>query len=249
VARALRAVLNAFWLGVLSDDGLRALDEHYYARTDLYRRDDWNERGLFDWEERLVGEHFEGGSKIVVPAAGGGREVLALVEAGFDAVGYEPHPGLAAYGQEFLAIRGHQDRIRQGQRDEFPVLDAGSVDAVLVGWGAYSLIHGRDRRVAFLAGARHALSAGGPLLLSFFERPGSRRELEWTAAAANLIRRLLGRRLLEPGDTLAPNLVHIFSRDQLESELTAAGFELVAYELVQTIEDGTRYASAVARAA
>src|SRR5205085_4597492 len=124
---------------------------------------------------------------IVVPAAGGGREVLALAEAGFDAIGYEPHPGLTEWGRDFLAARGHEGRVRQAERDEFPALDAGGADGVLVGWGAYSLIHTRDQRVRFLAGARRALPAGGPLIVSFFERPGGSRELTWTTGAANAV--------------------------------------------------------------
>lgn len=248
LAGAARLLVNGFWLGVLSDESLRALDERYYARTDLYRTEEWNQRGLFEWEERLVHEHLTGCATVVVPAAGGGREVLALVEAGFDAVGYESHPGLVAFGQSFLAARGHDGRISQSVRDEFPSIERPG-DGVLVGWGAYSLIHGRDRRIGFLAGARRVLPVGAPLLLSFFDRTAESRELSRTATLANALRRLRGRRPLEVGDTLAPNLVHVFTRTQIIGEVEAAGFDLVSYELVQAIDETTRYAGAALRAA
>lgn len=214
----------------------------------MYRTEKWNERGLFEWEERLVRAHLGGAERVVVPAAGGGREVLALLDAGFDAVGYEPHAELAAFGRGFLASRGHDERIGDCPRDEFPVVD-GPVDAVLVGWGAYSLIHGRERRIRFLAGARAAMPTGGPLLISFFDRPEDTREVALTAAAANALRRLRGARPIELGDTLAPNLVHVFSRDQLVDEAAAVGFAVTSYEVVQAIDETTRYASAVLSAA
>src|SRR5437588_587651 len=84
LARGSRGLLNGVWLGVLSDDRLRALDERYYARSDLYRTSEWNERGLFWWEREAVSEHFPREGTIAVLACGGGREVLALREGGYD---------------------------------------------------------------------------------------------------------------------------------------------------------------------
>lgn len=248
ISRATRAVLNALWLGVLSDEGLRALDERYYDGADLYRSTGWNERGLFDWERRMVDEHLEPGARVGVAACGGGREVLALLEAGFDAVGHEPHPGLAAYGAEFLAARGHPGRIEASPRDSLPE-GAGPYAALIVGWGAYSLMHGRERRLGFLRATRAVLPAEAPVLISFFDRPADTRELRWTKAGANALRRLRRRAPLELGDTLAPNLVHVFLRSEFEGEVRAGGFEPAAYELVDTVDDTTRYACAIVRAA
>jgi hypothetical protein len=248
LARASRAALNVLWLGALSDEGLRALDERYYDRADLYRSAAWNERGLFDWERRMVEEHFTSGARVGVAACGGGREVLALLEAGFDAVGHEPHPGLAAYAAEFLGSRGHPDRVGASPRDGMPD-GAGPYDALIVGWGAYSLMHGRERRIGFLRSARRVLPAGAPMLVSFFERQADTRELRWTRAGANGLRRLLGRSPLELGDTLAPNLVHVFTRAEFDRELAAAGFALAAHERVQEVDGATEYASAIVRAA
>src|SRR5687768_14260267 len=87
-AQAARGAINGFWLGVLSDARLRALDEAYYEGEWAYRTAEWNERGLFGWEQAVVDEHFAGLERIAVAGCGGGREVLALRARGFDAVGY-----------------------------------------------------------------------------------------------------------------------------------------------------------------
>jgi hypothetical protein len=238
-----RALLNSLWLGVLSDRSLRALDRRYYDSAELYRTTEWNERGLFDWERRPLEEHFGSAARVLVPACGGGRELLALLQAGFDAQGYEPHPGLAAYARAFLAERGHPGRVEDAEPDQFPP-GGSDCDGVLVGWGAYSLMHGRAGRVGFLTDARRQLPVGGPVLLSFFDRDGDSRELRWTRTAANALRRLRGAGALELGDTLAPNLVHIFSRAQLIEETSAAGFDLASYAIAGQADGVTRYACA-----
>jgi hypothetical protein len=110
-------------------------------------------------------------------------------------------------------------------------------------------MQGRARRIAFLSQARRRLPHGGPVLLSFFDRSRDTRELRWTAAVANRLRRLRRAEPVELGDTLAPNLVHVFTRAQVSEEVAAAGFELAAYAVIGSAADATSYASAVARVA
>src|SRR5438105_1498095 len=86
VARVLRGVVNGLLLGALSDRTLRELDEHYYTGEEMYRTAEWNEQGLFAWEEAIVAAHFPAGAQVAVVGAGGGREVLALLGAGYEAV-------------------------------------------------------------------------------------------------------------------------------------------------------------------
>jgi hypothetical protein len=244
--RASRGALAGLWLGALSDDGLRALDERYYDAEDVYRTAAWNEKGLFDWERAIVDEHFRGRERIVVAACGGGREVLALLEDGFDAIGYEPHPRLAAYARDLLAAHGHPGRVHDAPRSRFPP-SASSCDGVIVGWGAYSLVPGRAGRVRLLADARGRLPSGGSVLLSFFETSRHGRALRTTVAIANALRGARGRARLELGDTLAPNLVHVFTRDELAEEVAAAGLELAEHLVVGAADVSVSYAAAVAR--
>lgn len=246
LATASRTLLNGLWLGVLSDVELAALDERYYDEAAAYRTVAWNERGLFDWERQMVEAHFGGCGRVVVTSAGGGREVLALAEMGFDVVGYESHPGLMAFARDFLAERGHAGRIRPAPRDVFPT-DVGAYDGLVVGWGAYSLIHDRARRVRFLEAAGRDLSNVGPVLLSYFERQRDSRELRWTTALANRLRGWRGVTPVALGDTLAPNLVHAFTGAELAEELGAAGLRVATQWTTGNADNTVSYACAVAR--
>src|SRR3712207_8039106 len=60
-----------------------------------------------------------------LPISGAGREVLALLERGFDAAGWEPNAALVEAGTEMLARHGHPGRLHAVARDAFPP-DAGA---------------------------------------------------------------------------------------------------------------------------
>jgi hypothetical protein len=231
---------------VLSEDRLRALDERYYAETTMYQTEQWNEQGLFAWEREAVNDHFSREGRLAVVACGGGREVLALRGDGYDAVGYESHPDLAAYGRELLTSKGHPSTVEWVERDTFPGT-AGACAGVIVGWGAYSLIGTRDQRIALLRAARDHVPAGAPLLLSFLQRSGNNRAARWTALIANAVRRARGAPPTELGDTLSPNRVHLFTTADIADEAAAGGFDLAEHRVTSEIEPGLVYASAVLR--
>jgi hypothetical protein len=228
LSQALTGLHDGLWLGSFSHETLHRLDASYYDGKSHYVDEAYNSSGLLEWERRLVDAHFSPGSRIVVTGAGGGREVLALRDLGFDALGFEPHPGLAAAGAAFLAARGHREGLRAMPRDQFPA-DAPQCDGILVGWGSYMLIAGRARRVAFLRAARERLPAGGPLLLSFFVRQGSATYFRWAARTANAVRRARRAELVDEGDALVPNYAHHFVEPALREELARGGFELLEY--------------------
>jgi hypothetical protein len=242
------ALFDGFWLGMFDRESLARFDElHYDTRRERlgdeaygYEDERWNVRGLLDWEAAVVQEYFPPGARVVVTGAGGGREVLALLERGYDAVGYEPHPRLVRAGAELLERRGYPQRLFVSPRDAFPP-DAEDCDAVVVGWGSYTLMPGRARRIDFLAGARARLPDGGPLLVSFFPRQGGDRLFRTVSRTANVVRRVRRSEPTEVGDGLQPNYVHWFTEDEIASELAAAGF------LVEAIHRRP-YGYAVARA-
>jgi hypothetical protein len=168
---------------------------------------------------------------VVVTGAGGGREVLALREQGFDAVGYEPNERFAAAGERLLAERGHAGTFHHSGRSVFPE-DLGQCDAVIIGWGSYMHMAPRARRVAFLAGARRVLPEGAPLLVSFFEREARTAYFDQVARVANVLRRMRRADPVELGDALIPHphFLHHFTREEIEAELRDGGFEPVAFE-------------------
>jgi len=67
------------------------------------------------------------------------------------------------------------------------------------------------------------------ILLSFVHRPETQSRIRVTTSIGNLIRKLLRRDRVEPGDYLAPNYVHYFSKEQIEAELLEVGFQFRFY--------------------
>lgn len=230
VGRLSEALLDGAFLGLMDRDALAALDTWFYARAREavdgvprgYADEEHIRSGLHGWERAALRDAFPAGGRIIVTGAGAGREVLGLIQEGFDPRGYEPNSHLVAAGARLLAHCGHPDRLQTCSRDAFPA-QAGRADGIVVGWGSYMLIPGRERRIAFLAGARERLETGAPLLLSFFVRPPGR-YLSVVHAVATGVCRLGGRGAPEPGDALSPNFVHYFTREEIVDELSAAGF-------------------------
>lgn len=227
-------------LGALSDRRRYAIDRVYYDRERMYHTARYNEQGLWDWEQQALKSYFEGCQRLLVPCAGGGREVIALRRMGVDAAAFECHPELAAFANTLLERLGFAPDVRSAARDECPDFATPFTGAV-VGWGGYMLIRSRRRRVEFMRRLRSQMIAGAPVLLSFIARTRGARRFAATAAVANAARRLLGGEHVEVGDYLVPNFVHFFTRDEIERELNEAGFELAFFS-------PTPYGHAVGRA-
>jgi len=211
---------------VLTDEVLGRCCALAYERRLEFRSSEYNDSGLRVWERRFVERYLGPGTRVLVPSAGGGREVLALHREGFEVIAFECHPLLAAWGNAFLRSRGVSVEILSAPPDRCPQR-LPDRDAVIVGWGAYSHIRPSSRRVEFLRDLRGLLKQGNPLLVSFLERGGGQ-ELK-TSRLANRLRRPLGRTPLEPGDVFGPPPMHLFSRAEIEAELVAAGFRTDHY--------------------
>jgi hypothetical protein len=96
--RLASGVHEGFWLGCLSANELNAVTSRHYLQSRESASEEHNLRGLFDWERKVAERYFRPGSRILVAAAGGGREVLALRRAGFQAQGFECNPVLLQAG-------------------------------------------------------------------------------------------------------------------------------------------------------
>ena len=218
-----------FWLGVLPSSVIASIDEALYSLRSHYGTAEHNRKGLAPWERRAIETYFPDGARTMVLAVGGGREVVALRRLGFDARGWESHPELAASAQVLLSDEGHPGVIHFARRDEVPHGDE-IFDAVILGWSMYTLVHGRGKRVDLLRAIRRRVAEGGPVLLSFFDRAGDDARSISVSRFANLFRRALRRNPIEIGDDMLPNVVHRFTREEIETELRSAGFELLHFE-------------------
>jgi hypothetical protein len=224
----LSAAFSGVWLGLLPRRVLYLIDAAYYDRQRYYQTEDYNRSGLWPWERRAIETHFAGCRSLLVGAAGGGREVLALRRDGLDVHGFECHPALAQFANELLSKDGYAPDIRLALRDSCP--DFGrTYDGLVVGWGAYMLIRGRQRRIDFLRQLRKHAKPGAPVLLSFFHMVGGPRRYRIAAAIGNVFALVLRGERVEVGDFLVPDFVHYFTREELESELRAGGFEPILF--------------------
>jgi hypothetical protein len=139
--------------------------------------------------------------------------------------GFDCHLGLVRSANELLESEGMVPDVRVAPYDGCPDYET-EYDGAIIGWGAYTLIRGRDRRIRFLRELREKLKAGSPILVSCFITPRHLWLLRVTAGIGNALAPLLGRDRVEVGDSLIPNYAHYFTREELEGEMKEGGFEL-----------------------
>ncbi len=134
------AALSGIWLGVFDSEHLAMTTAASYDRWETFSNDDHNLSGLFAWERQVVDKHFPNGARVLVPCAGAGREVLALLDLGYGVVGFDPSLTLVETGQRLLANTGSRAQLLLSPPDELPGNLDGDFQAVLVGWGGYTHI-------------------------------------------------------------------------------------------------------------
>ena len=227
------AIHEGFWLGYLSPDDLDAITRDHYHKSQEYASPQHNQRGLFDWETAVVNQYFQPGSRILVAAAGGGREVLALRRAGFQAEGFDCSATLVQASDAIFDRLGEPRAVAlcaSGEVPSGPEVYRGLV----VGWSGYTHIPGRQRRIAFLQQLRNRALPGTPVLVSFFPREGSSRSETLIYRIARISRALFRHRKeqSELGDHLGWCFSHTFTREEIDAELQAAGFRPVFYSEV-----------------
>ena len=232
LTRFLSLIHSGFWLGVLTRQHLHAISETAYEQNRKYWTDEYNKSGLWGWESRVVERDFAGCKRLLLAGAGGGREVLALRRRGLEVDGFEANPGLVRFANELLEREGLAPDVRLASWDQSLEYE-GKYDGVIVGWGAYMHIRGRDKRVTFLHSLRERVEVGAPILLSFYIMGGSSGFLRRVSRIGNVLARMLGRERVEVGDRLTPDYVHFFNRKQIESELAEGGFGLTTFETAE----------------
>lgn len=236
---AARACFVGLWLGILGKEKIHAVDKEYYSRSKRglpgeynYHSQEYNRRGLWDWEERMLTDYFKDCKRLLIVGAGGGREVLALRRLGFHVDAFESHPALVVAANELLQAESYEPTVHHIPRDQGPNTGT-TYDGIVVGWGLYTLVQGRKRRVALLQQLRSQTQTQGPILISFFYRFGTPRAYKISTFVANTIRQVLRRELVDVGDWLVPNYAHFFTQEEIVSELSESGFDVVHYSTTE----------------
>jgi hypothetical protein len=231
LTRLVKALHEGCWLGLLDADDLNAVTSAYYAESTYYASKEHSLSGFFDWEKPVLDRYFEKDSRILVAAAGAGREVLALRKAGFWVDGFECNSRLLQVAQEIFDEVGESGYVIPCPPDAVPPGPA-IYNGIIVGWSAYTHIPTRLRRVAFLQSLRQRALPRSPLLLSFFTAgPGSRYEnvVYRTATVFSFLFRVR-KEPVRRGDHLSWNRYdHPFTHDELQSELMSAGWRIVHF--------------------
>ncbi len=220
-----QAVFEGFWMGILPASAYDIISEKSYGDGSGYSNTRHLDRGFHFWEDLVVEKYFRPGSHVLVPAAGGGRELIALEKAGFQATGFDCSRGMVESGQVEIRQRGLQATLTWAPPSVAPKMPGSPFDALIVGWNGYGYISPRARRIQFLKDLRAQLKPGAPALVSTAIRPAAGRVMKWTVRIANAIRICTFRRpVFEVGDTFAGRPKMHFSRRQLEQELREGGF-------------------------
>jgi len=169
-------------LACASDAFYDIYNDLLYARQDVYRASTEAFRSsLFPFEERAIAQHFPlPPGTLLVGAAGGGREALALARQGYSVVAFEPARPLAASLAEVSGELPIESLV--GRYEDLPVVTSlskppATIDlrsrapfaAAILGWGSISHIRSDQYCIATLRQFGHLTR--GPILISYL--PGS----------------------------------------------------------------------------
>ena len=236
----------ALWLGVLDRPDLNAITAASYNSDSGFDSEEHNCSGLLPWEDSVIQQYFNGGQALLVAAAGGGREVIALTQQGFDITGFDCDPTLIAACHKHLLKTGCSARLHVAEPDRVPV-GLGMYDGVIVGRGAYHHLFGRSTRIHFLSALRQHIGEGAHIFIEdFLVRRETDSGHQIAAVIANVLRRVRGSDArVEPGDILTSAFFHRFRRNEIEAELNEAGFRLEKYVKVP-LGEGVEVANLVA---
>jgi hypothetical protein len=200
--------------------------------------------GLHDWEERIVGGPlFPRQGRILLGAAGGGREMVPLAERGYDLVVFEPSPlflGARAVAAPFANVRvvraSYADLVRAVDDGVGPLAEAasGNFDAVILGWGSLSHVTADEDRTALFRAIRR-IAPTAPVVFSFFRPPRNRAgRLERLRRPVQWLLRPLG---AEVGSRLRFSMTFGFVRplelDDVNALAASTDYHLLQAESVQ----------------
>ena len=191
--------------------------------------------GLMPWEEAWYSRVLKPGDHILLVGCGSGRDLLALLERGYQVDGLDPSQSAIDLARSVLLRRGFSAVLYKGAIED--AAPPGMFDAVIFSWFAYGYIPGRAARISALRGLIPRLKPGARVLISYIpaETPLRSLPIGLTRLVARLTKSDWGP---ERGDVLGPpsgdrhaiEYEHHFLADELEREATAAGFAVILHE-------------------
>lgn len=219
---------------MLREGSLDAVTADAYRRGTTFSSAEHNRRGLFSWERDAVAAHFPSRARVVIAAAGGGREALALVAQGFRIVAFDPDKNLVAECRKQLTADEEQDlTLTTAPPNAVPAIADAAFDAGIVGWGALGHMTSAEKRTKFLRAFAGLLKPGAPALISFHMRPSASRSDGLRYAIARTVAAVTFGRRPEKGDRLRieneASFLHLFTKDEAKAQIEAGGFAVVHF--------------------
>ena len=194
--------------------------------------------GLEAWEKRVYDRVLRPHDHILLIGCGEGRDLVALLEAGYAVTGLEQSPQLAQQARAHLNARKLAAVVLETSIED-AVLNA-AYDVMIFSMFSYGLIPGSAERVRTLVRLRTSLAPGGRIICSYVTSNGhSPAGLGLTRASARLARNDW---LPEPGDTFAPApgdkrllfYQHYFPPQGFAAECAQAGLQIAREEPIMS---------------
>jgi 2-polyprenyl-3-methyl-5-hydroxy-6-metoxy-1,4-benzoquinol methylase len=194
--------------------------------------------GLFDWETKaLTTPPFPKSGRILLGAAGGGRELEGIAQLRFEVTAFELSPQLLKGARE-IASNYRGCKAIQGSYADFTSGAIGSAetyDGIVLGWGSFSHLLSKNDRLDLLNTCRQR-APQAPVLLSYLAAP------DLPEGKAEKLRRWLQRfhRFLglNPAhttlDVFSPTggFTHLFQPNEIEELTDQAGYSIALAKLV-----------------
>jgi predicted RNA methylase len=224
LARAAR-VFNHLAAGTLTLEGLRAGIERTWE--DFNARDADVAAGLTRWEAELVERFVAREDDVLLVGSGPGRDLVALMAAGYRVTGVEPSRRAVAICRRQLERRGLTADLIEGFFEDVAL--PRRFNAIIFAGCCYGFMPESRRRIAALRKAAEHLAPRGRILINYMTGQAAHPMLIRLARFAATAARSDWRP--EPGDVLLPmnaarplfNYEHRFRPGELESEALAAG--------------------------
>lgn len=224
---------HGFLPALFSPAQLQGLMNEHYGRvyTEGFFADSLGleEGGLQLWEKEILDRYHINSGRMLVLAAGWGREAIAIAQRGVRVVGIEVNGMAARTAQQRAKTMGVPAWFLQADLLKLPT-DRQWFDCVLLSQTMYSAIAGKSQRQRWLANLRQVITPNGRVILSFLpERP--------PASSLRTVRRRLTMMLARlpganPGYQLGDecgsgHFLHLFQHEaEIRSELVGAGVRI-----------------------
>ena len=190
--------------------------------------------GLDVWEQRVYGELLQRTDRILLVGCGSGRDLIPLVELGYNVTGLDPVPELVELAKANLARRGLAAPVYAGFAENWEIREP--FDVILFSGACYSYVRPSALRVATLRRIRERLPPGGRVIISYM---GFVRQSRFATLLTRLSTQVSGADWRpEPGDCFSRDhrplpilrCEHLFKPGEVASECQSAGLRLIRDE-------------------